>query len=126
MHGIALFSRIVIAAASMCAGLVNAQTDYSLSFGEISAIVSSIVTVLPCWLTLVIVCVKSCIYCKRLRSEEQSVPQRVQLPSTMSSQQPCPEPSYSMSEAFTGVPHSTVPLESEFQNAPPPDYSTAH
>ena len=32
----------------------------------------------------------------------------------------------SSSEATTGVPLSTIPLESELQNAPPPAYSTAH
>ena len=64
------------------------------------------------------------------QSPSSNVPPRVQQPCTTYSyslQQPSTVNSTSeATSTFTGVPHSTVPLESELQNAPPPDYSTAH
>ena len=123
------FPHIIIAAVTMCTGLVNAQTGNGLHVSDIVTIVGGSLMALFCICIMVYACVKGYIYYKHI--EEQSMPQRVQLPSTTNSHplQPCPEPSYSSSEAastFTGVPHSTVPLESELQNVPPPDYSTAH
>ena len=55
---------------------------------------------------------------------------RVQQPSTAYSyslqQPPTVNSSSEPTSISTGVPHSTVPLESELQNAPPPAYSAAH
>ena len=68
---------------------------------------------------------------KALRSQAQRVAQHLSvttghhvtyslyLPSTVNS-------SSEATNTFMGVPHSTVPLESELQNAPPPAYSAAH
>ena len=64
------------------------------------------------------------------QSHSSNVPPRVQQPCTTYSyslQQPSTVNSSSEpTNTSTGVPHSTVPLESELQNAPPPAYSTAH
>ena len=66
----------------------------------------------------------------RSQSHSSNVPPRVQQPCTTYSyslQQPSTVNSTSeATSTFTGVPHSTVPLESELQKAPPPAYSTAH
>ena len=64
------------------------------------------------------------------QSHSSNVPPRVQQTSTTYSyllnQPPTVNSSLEATSTFTGIPHSTVPLESELQNAPPPDYSTAH
>ena len=116
----------------MCTGLVNAQTSDSGNglIGTILGIVSTIVTIVICCCFCCAFYVK--LYKHIVRSQEQrSMSPRVQLPSTTYGHplQPHPEPSYTIAEATntsTGLPHSTVPLESELQNVPPPAYSTAH
>ena len=64
------------------------------------------------------------------QSHSSNVPPRVQQPSTTYSysldQPPTVNSSSEPTSISTGVSHSTVPLESELQNAPPPDYSAAH
>ena len=66
----------------------------------------------------------------RLQNHSSNVPPTVQQPSTTYShsldQPPTVNSSSEPTNTSTGVPHSTVPLESELQNAPPPAYSTAH
>ena len=111
----------------MCIGLVNAQTSGRVIYSIIGIIIG-IVAVIFFLLLLVYFLVK---ICKFMRSEEPSISRPVMLPTPYSypGLQLRSEPSYSNSDptsTFTGVPHSTVPLESELQNAPPPDYSTAH
>ena len=111
----------------MCTGLVNAQTSDRMIYSIIGIIIATVGTIFSL-LLLVYILVK---ICKFMRSEEPSIsrPVRLPLPYSYPGLQPRSEPSYSNSDptsTFTGVPHSTVPLESELQNAPPPAYSTAH
>ena len=76
------------------------------------------------------ICGLGIVLLKRSHCHSSNVPPRVQQPSTTYSyslqQPPTVNSSSEVSSTFTGVPHSTVPLESELQNAPPPAYSTAH
>ena len=68
--------------------------------------------------------------CMRSQSHSSNVPPRVQQPSITYSysldQPPTVNSSSEPTSTPTGLPHSTVPLESELQNTPPPAYSTAH
>ena len=116
----------------MCIGLVNAQT--STSTRRIVGLVSGILSIAVGLIGLALCCLK--LYSvqkhrKALRSQAHQVTQcppittgshvmySLNQPSTVNS-------SLEATNTFTGVPHSTVPLESELQNAPPPAYSAAH
>ena len=128
-----LLSSLLQLSSCVLHALVNAQSSGSTeSIGRTIGIVvgsaSGILIVgicLPFMVCLLGIC------CECTRSEGQSMPPRDQLSSRtyIHRLQPRTEPSYSSSgptNTTTGVPHSIVPLESELQNVPPPDYSTAH
>ena len=114
----------------MCIGVVNAQTD---STRRIVGLVSGILSFVVGLIGLALCCLKFYLVRKRskaLRSQVQRVTRHPPVttgshvmysldPSTVNS-------SWEATNTSTGVPHSTVPLESELQNAPPPAYSAAH
>ena len=115
----------------MCIGLVNAQTFSTRRtiglVGGIFSIIVGLIGVALCCLRFYLVRKRS----KALRSRPCQVTRHQSVitsshatnlldqPSTVNS-------SSGATNASTGVPHSTVPLESELQNAPPPDYSAVH
>ena len=97
------------------------------NLGIILGTTFGVISVLSFVCGVMIALVKSFI---RSQSHSSNVPPRVQQPCTTYSyslQQPSTVNSTSeVSSTSTGVPYSTVPLESELQNAPPPAYSTSH
>ena len=116
----------------MCIGLVNAQTF--ISTRRIVGLVAGIFSFVVGLIGLAVCCLKLYLVRKRrkaLRSQVQQatrhppvttghhVTYSLDLQSTVNSR-------LGATNTFTGVPHSTVPLESELQNAPPPAYSAAH
>ena len=111
----------------MTIGLVNAQT---LTPRKIIGLVSAFISLIAL-ICIAICCLRVCLARKRSKALRQQVTRHppvttgshviylLDKPSTVNS-------SSEATNTSTGVPHSTVPLESELQNALPPAYSTAH
>ena len=109
-----------------CVTSVTATTESpssrpSISGSTLGIILGTICPVIGCFFcvcVLAIALVKNSV-CSQGHSSNASP----QPPTTSLHQPPTVN---SSSEATTGVPHSTIPFESELQNVPPPAYSTAY
>ena len=125
------FSLLPSTAVLMCIGLVNAQT-FTTSTGTTIGLVAGILSAVAALIGFALCCLRIYLVQKRsqtLRSHALAQP-ATHPPLTTGSHViyslDQPPTVNSSSEATTGVPHSTIPLESELQNAPPPAYSTAY
>ena len=125
------FSLLPSTAVLMCIGLVNAQT-FTTSTGTTIGLVAGILSAVAALIGFALCCLRIYLVQKRsqtLRSHALAQP-ATHPPLTTGSHViyslDQPPTVNSSSEATTGVPHSTIPLESELQNVPPPAYSTAY
>ena len=128
MYSYSLLSSLLTSTAVlMCIGLVNAQT-FTTSTRSTIGLVTGILSAVTILIAVAVCCLRIYLVQKRsqaLRSRAQQVTRDP--PVTTGS-----HVIYSLEQPPTvnpttnGVPHSTIPLESELQNAPPPAYSTAH
>ena len=110
----------------MCIGLVNAQT-FTTSTGRTIGLVSGILSAVAVLIGVALCCLRIYLVQKRGEALRSRTHQQVTRDPPVITES---RVLYSLEQPPTvnssSVPHSTVPLESELQNAPPPAYSTAH
>ena len=126
------FSLLPSTAVLMCIDLVSAQR-ITTSFGRTIGLVAGVLSAVCVLIGLALCCLRIYLVQKRsqtLRSHAPVQPATRYPPLTTGSHViyslDQPPTVNSSSEATTGVPLSTIPFESELQNAPPPAYSTAY
>ena len=119
------FSLLTSTAVLMCIGLVNAQT-FTTSTGRTIGLVAGILSAVAALIGVALCCLRIYLVQKRSALRSRARQQVTRDPPVTTGSHVI----YSLEQPPTvnssSVPHSTVPLESELQNAPPPAYSTAH